>query len=147
MLRTGQLVSFSADLDQVRAVLDLAVDDLEEAKERASARPSRAYVTAYDAGMKALAAFLQAQGLRITSKEGHHKALLEAIEAQLGRPLGAHLTTLRAMNKTRQALQYPVGAVTLPSQEEVNAAIEAVDAIYRGVAKLVDAEVVPVFRG
>ncbi|WP_236808213.1 hypothetical protein [Amycolatopsis albispora] len=59
--------------------------------------PEGAYTLAYDGARRALAAVLQNQGLRATSRGGHI-AVYEAVRAQLDPPLGS---TLRPFNRMR----------------------------------------------
>lgn len=65
-----------------------------------------AYVLLYDAARKALAAVLENQGLRSTSKGGH-LAAFHAVRAQLDPPLGQTLLPFDRMRRTRHEVEYP----------------------------------------
>lgn len=60
----------------------------------------------YDASRKALAAVLENQGLRATSRGGH-VAVYRSVQAQLDPPLGAVLRTFDRMRRRRNGLEYP----------------------------------------
>src|ERR1700722_9797458 len=68
--------------------------------------PVGAYQLVYDAARKALAAILENQGLRATSRGGHI-AVLGALKAQLDPPMGAVLRPFDRMRRMRNEAEYP----------------------------------------
>jgi hypothetical protein len=71
-----------------------------------AADPEGAYALAYDAARKALAAVLENQGLRATTRGGH-LAVYRAARAQLDPPLGNVLRPFDRMRRQRDAQEYP----------------------------------------
>lgn len=69
--------------------------------------PDGAYALLYDAARKALAAVLANQGLRTTTRLGHHRTVYEVVRAQLDPPLGAELRPFGRMRSLRSAAEYP----------------------------------------
>ena len=61
---------------------------------------------AYDASRKALAAVLENQGLRATSKGGH-RAVEDALRAQLVPPMNKQINNFGWMRSLRNASEYP----------------------------------------
>ena len=108
MIQNGQLerVPPSRDhaeklLAQARAHLHLAT-----AGDAPEIDPVGAYQLVYDAARKALAAILENQGLRATSRGGHI-AVLDALKAQLDPPMGAVLRPFDRMRRMRNEAEYP----------------------------------------
>lgn len=85
MLAADNLQRVVASVDGASAFLDAAAKHLDSAVAVAEADPDGAYTLVYDAARKSLAAVLQAQGLRSTSRGGHY-AIQEAIAAQFTKP-------------------------------------------------------------
>jgi len=85
LLGSGSLQKVSASLDVAATFLSTAARHLDSAALVAEEDPDGAYTLVYDAARKSLAAVLQAQGLRATSKGGHY-AIQEAIAAQFTKP-------------------------------------------------------------
>lgn len=81
----GNVQMVSPSLDTATVFLDAAARHLDSARTVAEDDPNGAYSLLYDAARKSLAAVLQAQGLRATSKGGHY-AIQEAIAAQFTKP-------------------------------------------------------------
>ncbi|GLC11356.1 hypothetical protein [Mycobacterium kiyosense] len=72
----------------------------------------------YDAARKALAAVLENEGLRATSRGGHI-AVLEAVRAQLEPPLGGKLMPFDRMRRRRNVIEYsPEGSVVADDVRE-----------------------------
>lgn len=108
MLRAGQLERVPPSrehaerlLTQARAHLRLAT-----AGDAPEIDPVGAYQLVYDAARKALAAILENQGLRTTSRGGHI-AVLDALRAQLDPPMGATLRPFDRMRRMRNDAEYP----------------------------------------
>ena len=89
MLAAGQLERVTASREHAERLLAQARAHLALATAGSSADldPIGAYQLLYDASRKALAAVLENQGLRATSRGGH-VAVLDAVRAQLDPPMG-----------------------------------------------------------
>lgn len=85
LLAAGNLQRVSPSPDAATTFLDAAARHLDSAVVLAETDPDGAYTMLYDAARKSLAAVLQAQGLRATSRGGHY-AIQEAITAQFTKP-------------------------------------------------------------
>jgi hypothetical protein len=85
LIAAGNLQQVTPSLEAARGFLEHASGHLDSAATVAQSDPSGAYSLLYDAARKSLAAVLQAQGLRATSKGGHY-AIQEAITAQFTKP-------------------------------------------------------------
>lgn len=116
LLRDGHLEQVLADSDLAVAILDQAKNHLATAEREAALDPYVAYSALYDAARKALAALLQAQGLRPT-RAGGHLTVLEAARAQLDPPLGKLLRPLDRMRRTRHAAEYPTTTSILTADD------------------------------
>lgn len=108
MLRAGQLERVPPSrehaerlLAQARAHLHLATSG-----DAPEIDPVGAYQLVYDASRKALAAILENQGLRATSRGGHI-AVLDALKAQLDPPMGAALRPFDRMRRMRNDAEDP----------------------------------------
>lgn len=102
-----------ADLQRVPASRELADRLLAQARSHASSAakvcdedPEGGYALAYDAARKALAAILENQGLRVTSKGGHI-AIFESVRAQLDPPMGRTIRRFNRMRSRRNDAEYP----------------------------------------
>jgi HEPN domain len=110
MLRDGQLERVPPSREHADALLDQAQRHLKTAELAADDDPVGSYQLTYDAARKALAAILENQGLRATSRGGHI-AVLEAVTAQLDPPLGAVLRPFDRMRRRRNDAEYPRNSV------------------------------------
>lgn len=68
--------------------------------------PEGAYALVYDAARKALAAILENEGLRPTTRGGH-LAVYDAVRAQLDPPLGWIMRPFDRMRRQRHDAEYP----------------------------------------
>ena len=75
----------------------------------AGSDPAGAYQLLYDAARKALAAVLENQGVRATSRGGHI-AVRDAVTAQLDPPLGGALRPFDRLRRRRNQVEYPSAA-------------------------------------
>ncbi|BDE17312.1 MULTISPECIES: hypothetical protein [Mycobacterium] len=99
-------------------LLDQARSHLESAAQIADSDAVGAYALVYDAARKALAAVLENEGLRATSRGGHI-AVLEAVRAQLEPPLGGKLMPFDRMRRRRNVIEYsPEGSVVADDVRE-----------------------------
>lgn len=85
LLATNSLQKVAPSREAATAMLNAAARHLESASLVAQTDPDGAYTLLYDAARKSLAAVLQTQGLRSTSRGGHY-AIQEAISAQFSKP-------------------------------------------------------------
>jgi HEPN domain-containing protein len=106
MVADGELQRVPPSRRQADRLLDQAHHHLASAAQVRSEDPAGAYALAYDAARKALAAILENQGLRATSRGGH-LAIIEAVRAQLDPPLGAILRRFNRMRMRRNEAEYP----------------------------------------
>jgi hypothetical protein len=125
----------SRDLERVPASRPAAEAELARARTHVgSARrllavdPEGAYTLAYDAARRALAAVLQNQGLRATSRGGH-TAVYEAVRAQLDPPLGSVLRPFNRMRVRRNEVEYRSSEAPAVTAEEVAADLSKVAAL------------------
>ncbi len=106
MLSSGQLERVPPSRQHADTLLGQAERHLELARQGARTDPTGAYQLLYDASRKALAAILENQGLRATSRGGH-LAVLDAVTAQLDPPLGRTLRSFDRMRRRRNSAEYP----------------------------------------
>lgn len=94
----------------------------------AATDPEGAYTLAYDAARRALAAVLQNQGLRATSRGGH-TVIYEAVRAQLDPPLGSMLRPFNRMRARRNEVEYRSSEAPAVMPEEVAGDVPKVEAL------------------
>jgi hypothetical protein len=99
----------------------------------ATSDPYLAYAAVYDAIRKALAALLQAQGLRATT-QGGHLAVVHAVQAQFGPSMGSILRPVDRIRVTRHEAEYP-GQATYIDEDTVLDDLPKAEAILEAVAK------------
>jgi hypothetical protein len=87
MLAGNELQRVPASREQADRLISQADKHLASAAEICAQDPAGGYALLYDAARKALAATLENQGLRATTRGGH-VALYEAVRAQLDPPMG-----------------------------------------------------------
>ncbi|MFE7097772.1 hypothetical protein [Streptomyces erythrochromogenes] len=98
------------------------------ARQLAATDPEGAYTLAYDAARRALAAVLQNQGLRATSRGGH-TVIYEAVRAQLDPPLGSMLRPFNRMRARRNEVEYRSSEAPAVTPDEVTADLAKVEAL------------------
>jgi hypothetical protein len=117
MINGGQLEQVPASREHADVLLDQARLHVQTARTAATQDPSGAYQLLYDAARKALAAILENQGLRATSRGGH-LAVLDAVSAQLDPPLGKILRPFDRMRRRRNTAEYPrIGTMSVTPDE------------------------------
>ncbi|MFJ8748387.1 hypothetical protein ACIREO_03435 [Streptomyces sp. NPDC102441] len=94
----------------------------------AATDPEGAYTLSYDAARRAMAAVLQNQGLRATSRGGH-TVISEAVRAQLDPPLGSILRPFNRMRARRNEIEYRSSEAPTVSPEEVVSDLTKVEAL------------------
>lgn len=106
MVKAGYLQKVSPDRELAELFLEHARLHLHSATQVQSTDPTGSFQIAYDAARKSCAALLENQGLRATSKGGH-RAVEDALRAQLVPPLKSQLNNFGWMRTLRHASEYP----------------------------------------
>ena len=106
MLKAGEMQRVPASRERADLLLAQADTHLATARRVGQDDPEGAYVLVYDAARKALVALLENEGLRPTSRAGHHGIYL-AVKAQLDPPLGKALRPFERMRRLRNDLECP----------------------------------------
>ncbi|MCL2784339.1 MAG: HEPN domain-containing protein [Propionibacteriaceae bacterium] len=106
MIKTGELQLVPASKLRADQLLLQANAHVTTALQVASSDPEGAYSLVYDAARKALVALLENQGLRPTSRAGHHGTYL-AVRSQLDPPLGKQLRPFERLRRRRNEIEYP----------------------------------------
>jgi hypothetical protein len=137
MISRGELEQVPASREHADLLLTQAHRHLDSAQAIAGSDPAGAYQLLYDAARKALAAVLENQGLRATSRGGHI-AVLDAVSAQLDPPLGAILRPFDRLRRRRNQAEYP--SVDQPGfyPEDVDRDLPKVREIVEAAAKVLD---------
>lgn len=118
LIGRGELEHVKPSSDQADAMLGDARRHLESAKAIASTDPQGAYTLTYDAARKSLAAILEAQGLRATSRGGHI-VLYDAALTQFDPPLGKLIRPFNRMRARRNQIEYASSENPEVTEEEV----------------------------
>ena len=122
LLSGGAIERVTPDVDGARALLQVSRRHLASAKAICENDPEGAYAALYDAARKALAALLEVQGLRVTSRGGHI-ALREVVSAQFSGLSGAGiLTPFDRLRRRRNDIEYP-GSDSAIDIDEVDEAL------------------------
>jgi HEPN domain-containing protein len=132
--RKGLIEKVEPDQDTATGWLDDAERHVEAAAKIAELDPSGAYVLAYDAARKSVAAALLMSGHRALSRPGSHQALAqyaESIATQTSEPALSRIDRLR---RNRNRSEY--GSRTF-GKAEVAEAIDTAQAIRAACANLV----------
>lgn len=117
LLTERDLQRVNPSRDHADRLIDQAHQHLKSAQSLGASDLEGAYALLYDAARKALAAALENQGLRSTSKGGH-LATFHAVRAQLDPPLGQTLLPFDRMRRTRHEVEYPpADALNLTAQD------------------------------
>jgi hypothetical protein len=107
MLADSELQRVPASREQADRLIDQAGAHLSSAAEICDQDSPGGYALLYDAARKALAAVLENQGPRPTTRGGH-LAVYEAIRAQLDPPMGKILQPFDRMRRQRHDAEYPL---------------------------------------
>ena len=134
-LRKGGLIeSVSSDPVAVAGWLTDAERHLEAAKAIEELDPSGAYILAYDAARKSVAAALLTAGFRVLSRPGSHQALARYADSLAARTNETALKRLDRMRRNRNRSEY--GSRTF-GKAEVAEAIDTADSIRAACANLI----------
>jgi len=137
MLTRSELERVPASRDHANLLLSQARQHLASADAIAGSDPAGAYQLLYDAARKALAAVLENQGLRATSRGGHI-AVRDAISAQLDPPLGGVLRPFDRLRRRRNQVEYPASAAPSVGVEEVHRDVPKVEQIIDVAVRVLD---------
>ena len=137
LIAAGNLQTVAPSLESARGFLAQAAGHLGSAQKLADTDPTGAYTLLYDAARKSLAALLQAQGLRATSRGGHY-AIQEAIAAQFTKPPPRDaFRPFGRLRRTRNQVEYD--DITPITGEDVQAEIPVVRSLHAMAEQLVEA--------
>lgn len=132
------------DLERVPAGAGHAAEMISQARRHVtSARrivdddPAGAFQLLYDAARKALAAILENQGLRATSRGGHI-AVLEAVTAQLDPPMGKVLRPFDRFRRQRNNVEYPRQDAAMLTTDDVTRDIPKIEDMLDLAERVVD---------
>lgn len=128
LMARGRLERVPASRQAALAELVRARTHVGSARNLLATDPEGAYTLAYDAARRSLAAVLQNQGLRATSRGGH-TVLYEAVLAQLDPPLGHVLRPFNRMRARRNEVEYRSSEAPAVTAEEVEADLAKVEAL------------------
>lgn len=126
MIARGSIERVPPSRQAAEAELVRARTHVQSAHQLLATDPEGAYTLAYDAARRSLAAVLQNQGLRATSRGGHI-AVYEAILAQLDPPLGAILRPFNRMRSRRNEVAYRSSEAPPVTSEDVAADLPKVE--------------------
>jgi len=137
MIARGELERVPASREHAELLLGQAQRHLDSARVIAETDPAGAYQLLYDAARKALAAVLENQGLRATSRGGHI-AVREAVSAQLDPPLGGIFRPFDRLRRRRNQAEYPSADEPGFVADDVGRDVPKVREIVAAVAKVLD---------
>ena len=141
MVASNNLQKVAPSLDAATGMLNAAAKHIDSAVLVAQVDPDGAYALLYDAARKSLAAVLQAQGLRPTSKGGHY-AIQEAISAQFTKPPPHDaFRPFARMRRMRNQIEYDDVSSIIADDVRADAAL--VRTMHAMATQLID--VLPVF--
>lgn len=136
LIASGAIEHVPASQEAAEAELVRARTHVASAQLLLSSDPEGAYTLAYDAARRALAAVLQNQGLRATSRGGH-VAVYEAVFAQLDPPLGSLLRPFNRMRVRRNEVAYRSSEAPSVTAEDVTADVSKVEALIEVAEKAI----------
>jgi hypothetical protein len=137
MLAGHELQRVPPSRDQADRLLAQARSHLASAEKVCADDPEGGYALAYDAARKALAAILENQGLRATSRGGH-LAVLEAARAQLDPPLGRVVRPFNRMRIRRNDAEYPPTDAPELTADDVREDVASAQAIIDLAGRVLD---------
>jgi hypothetical protein len=137
MIARGELERVPASREHADLLLAQARQHLDSTQIIGQTDPAGAYQLLYDAARKALAAVLENQGLRATSRGGHI-AVREAVSAQLDPPLGSILRPFDRLRRRRNQAEYPAAEGPGFTTDEIDRDLPKVREIVTAVAKVLD---------
>lgn len=136
MIARGELEQVPASREHAELLLAQAQRHLDSARTIAGTDPAGAYQLLY-AARKALAAVLENEGLRATSRGGHI-AVREAVSAQLDPPLGGIFRPFDRLRRRRNQAEYPSADEPGFVADDVDRDLPKVREIVEAAAKVLD---------
>lgn len=133
LIAKGLIEAVEADADRARQWLQDAGRHLDAAQAIADIDPSGAYVLAYDAARKSIAAALLMTGHRARSRPGSHQALAQFAKGLAARTHERALERFDRLRRNRNRSEY--GSRTF-GKAEVSEAIETAGAIHKACSTL-----------
>jgi hypothetical protein len=137
MIVRGELERVPASREHAELLLGQAQQHLDSARIIGGTDPAGGYQLLYDAARKALAAVLENQGLRATSRGGHI-AVREAVSAQLDPPLGGILRPFDRLRRRRNQAEYPSADGPGFVADDIDRDLPKVREIVEAAAKVLD---------
>jgi hypothetical protein len=137
MITRSELERVPANREHANLLLTQAHRHLSSAQAIAASDATGAYQLLYDAARKALAAVLENQGLRSTSRGGHI-AVLDAVSAQLDPPLGTILRPFDRLRRRRNQAEYPAADQPGVRPDDIDRDLPKVRGIVEAAAKVLD---------
>jgi len=137
MLKSGELQRVPASRDRADLLLDQAAAHLVSARQAVAKDPEGAYALVYYSARKSLVALLENEGLRPTSRAGHH-GIYRAVRAQLDPPLGKVLRPFERLRRRRNEIEYPNFSSPPVSADDVIEESRAAEALVSLVRDLYD---------
>jgi hypothetical protein len=137
MIASGEIERVHPDRGRSDAMLDEARTHLDSATAIVDTDPQGAYSLLYDAARKAMAAVLENQGLRATSRGGH-LAVYQSVRAQLDPPMGRTLQPFDRMRRRRNAVEYGASSQAPVTAEEIREDAVKAQAIVEAVHQVLD---------
>ncbi|HWS36221.1 MAG TPA: hypothetical protein VN408_26235 [Actinoplanes sp.] len=137
MVARGELERIPASREHADLLLLQARRHLTSARAIAESDPAGGYQLLYDAARKALAAVLENQGVRATSRGGHI-AVRDAVSAQLDPPLGAALRPFDRLRRRRNQVEYPSAAAPSVDPAEIARDVPKVEEIVDIAGRILD---------
>jgi HEPN domain-containing protein len=133
LLAAGELQKLTGEAANGQRLLEKAAVTLETARSAVERDPDSAFVLAYDAARQALTGLLAHQGLRPTTKGGHH-AVEQAARAQFG----PGFRQFGALRRRRNELEYPDRPDDDASVPEAAEAVDHAQSIITAAGGLVE---------
>ena len=136
LIARGAIERVPASQEAAENELARARTHIVSARQLLDSDPEGAYTLAYDGARRALAAILQNQGLRATSRGGH-VAVYEAVLAQLDPPMGATLRPFNRMRIRRNEVAYRSSEAPAVTAADVEADLSKVVALIEVAEKVI----------
>lgn len=137
LIDEGFVERIVASREAADRMLVTARQHVESAETLADSDPDAAYAVMYDGSRKALAAVLENQGLRATTRGGH-LAVYDVVRAQLHPPQGPVLRPFDRMRRRRHQTEYPSSEHPQVTADEVREELPKVEAIIETAAAILD---------
>jgi hypothetical protein len=137
LIAAGDMERVHCDREAADLLLQQARSHLGSAVAIADSDAEGAYSLLYDGARKALAAVLENQGLRATSRGGH-LAVYSALVAQLDPPMGSTLKPFDRMRRRRNTVEYGARTHNAVTAEEVREDADKAHAILALAERVLD---------